>query len=315
MRTEPILQLKDQEVVKSLFRDDATGAVLMGTSGGRILLVRKLESNAYMAGNRTIYATRTNGMGAESAASSVNVRYGLVDKIVELTNGFSITRWRDATGPLGAETYKTVSGVFTTPVLWAGEDFGWWGTATWNQVVGPESRVVVSARVAGSEADLMSMTWRSMESVASGSASWSMDEFSTSGAYAQMRVVMESSSTSDNPSISNLVLPYSSKHASYFFVTKMSMTKGSSIKGGILTASVTVPKNTEAKWGVTGSNSANWNDYVSVTPDKLFELADGFGDRLKIGVKMLAYDDERYPTVDEFAVAFDSSMDNLLNKV
>jgi hypothetical protein len=314
MITEPILKLKDQEVVKALFKDATTGSILIGTSKGRILLAKVLGSNAYIAGNRTIYATRTNGMGVESESASINVRYGLIDKVVELTNGFAITRWKDVIGPAGAESYKRVSGIFTTPVLWAGEDFGWWGTASWSQIIGSDSRAIVAIRVAGSESALMSMPWKAMESTTSGMVSWPMDEVSIAGSYAQLRIVLESSKTEDNPSVSNLVLSYSSKHASYFFITKMSMGKGSSIKGGLLTASVVVPRNTEVKWGVVGSNSANWNDYVAVTPDKWFDLSDGFGDRLKVGVKLISYDDERAPTVDEFAIAFDSDADNLINK-
>ena len=45
----------------------------------------------------------------------------------------------------------------------------------------------------------------------------------------------------------------------------------------------------------------------------MFGLPDNFGDRLKVGAKMLVYDDENAPSVDEFSVAFDSDIDNLVN--
>ena len=313
MRTEPILKLKDEEI-RALFLDSATGKVLVGTSQGRILIVSHLGTNAYMAGNRTIYATRTNDLGVESPVSSVNVRHGLMDKVVELTSGFSITRWKDVVGVLGAESVQAVSGTFTSPVLWAGEDFGWWGDASWTQSVGENSRAIVSVRIAGSEEALLASGWVSVESAASGATTMSLDASSTAGAYAQVRVVLASTLGSENPTISNLVVPYHAKHASYFFLTKISMKKGSSISGGMLTAAVSVPRNTEVKWGISSGNSSNWNDYLPIKPGETFSLPAGFGDRGKIGVKLLAYDDQRYPIVDEFAVAFDASIDNLLNK-
>lgn len=313
MRTQPILVLPDGEEVRTMFLDQASNSVLIGTSQGRILVVRRLASNAYLAGNRTVYATRTNGVGEESTVAQINVRYGLLNKVVEVAEDLSVTRWKDVTRPTGAESFSTVSGVFTTPVMWAGEDFGWWGDVSWQQTIGADSRVVVAIRVAATEQDLLASPWHTTEYATSGTQSWSLDELSTSGGYAQMKIVLESAMAVDNPKVSGLVLPYYSRHASYFFVTKLTMTKGTSIRGGLLTASFVVPRNTEIKWGVAPSNSENWNDFISVTPDKLFELPEGFGDRMKVGAKMLAYDEERYPSIDEFAVAFDSDVDNLIN--
>jgi hypothetical protein len=314
MRTQPILKMTDGEEVKTMFLDESSGAVLVGTSQGRILAIRSLASNAYLMGERTIYATRINGRGEESATSGVNVRYGLVDKVVELASDMSVTRWKDVVSPAGAESYSTVSGVFTTPVLWAGEDFGWWGDASWTQTVGSDSRVVVAIRVASSEEAVLSAPWKSMEMTTSGLQSWSLDEFSIAGSYAQARVILSSGVASDIPVVSGFVLPYYAKHASYFFLTKITMEKGTSIRGGLLTASVSVPRNTEVKWGVAPNNTADWNTFTRITPDKLFELSETFGDRLKVGVKMITYDDERTPSIDEFSVVFDSNVDNLVNK-
>lgn len=313
MRTQPILSLADGEEVRTMFRDEATGVVLVGTSQGRILCVRRLASNAHLAGNRTIYATRTNGVGEESPIASANVRYGLLDRIAEVASDMSIVRWKEVARPTGAESSSTASGVFTTPILWAGEDFGWWGDVSWSQSV-DGGRVVVAIRVSSSEEGLLAAPWRTTERTSSGAQAWQIDELSTADAYAQMRVVLESSSPAGGPSVSALALPYHSRHASYFFLTKLSMLNGTSIRGGMLTASFVAPRNTEVKWGVAGSNSADWRDFTAVTPDRLFELADGFGDRLKVGVKMLSYDDDHYPSVDEFAVAFDSDVDNLVNR-
>lgn len=314
MRTEPILRLNDDEEVRSMLRDPSTGSVLVGTSHGRILLIQRLASNAYLAGNRTIYATRNNCRGETSATGLVNIRYGLINKVVEMTDSMAVTRWKDVIRPMGADVFSKVSGVFYTPVLWAGEDFGWWGDASWSQSLEGNGRVVIAMRAAGSEEALLASPWKTMESKTSGQQTWSLDSLSAAGGYAQMKIVLESSSTEDSPIVSSLVLPYHSKYASYFFVTKITMTKKTSIRGGILTASVSVPRNTEVKWGVSDGRTSDWNDFVRIEPDKLFTLSEDFGDRMKIGVKMLSYDDERYPSVDEFSVAFDSDIDNLINK-
>lgn len=313
MRTIPILKLNGDEEIRTLFRDGADGPVLVGTSEGRILLIKHLATTAYMTGDRTIYAKTIDSNGELSGAAFVNLRYGLLDKIAELTSELTVTRWKDVRRPSGAEAVKTVSGVFTTPVLWAGEDFGWWGNAAWTQATNG-GRVVAAIRLASSEDGLLSAPWITHESLESGSVTWPLEDMSAAGSYAQFRIVMESTVNNANPSVTGLVLPYHSRHASYFFMTKLTMTKGSGIKGGLLTTAVSVPKHTEVKWGVANSNTADWNDFLSVTPDKLFELPDGFGDRMKVGAKLLSYDDERYPSIDEFAVSFDSNIDNLISK-
>jgi len=313
MRTVPILKLSGDEEIRAIFRDGSDGYVLVGTSQGRILLVKNLSATAYMTGDRTVYAKTIDGNGVPSDTAFVNIRYGLRDKIAELAEDMSVTRWKVVTQPFGAEAIKKISGMFTTPVMWAGEDFGWWGDASWTQTLNG-GRVVVAIRIASSETGLLSAPWKTYESVDSGSVIWPLEDMSAAGSYAQFKVVIESTISSVGPVMSGLVIPYYSKHASYFFLTKLTMTKGSGIKGGLITASVSVPKHTEVKWGVSNSNSANWNDFLPVELDKLFELPDGFGDRLKVGAKLLSYDDERYPSIDEFAVAFDSNIDNLINR-
>jgi hypothetical protein len=243
------------------------------------------------------------------------VKYGLLNKIAELTDEMTVSRWKTVIKPFAAESYDTISGVFTTPVLWAGEDFGWWGNAEWNQTLGPNNKAILAIRVAGTENALLSSNWVTYESTTSGSQSWNLDGLSTAGGFAQMKIVLTSTSATENPIISSLVIPYYTKHASYYFATKITMAKGSSIKGGLLTTAVSVPRNTEIKWGVSDKNSVNWNDFISITPDKLFSLPDNFGDRVKIGAKILTYDDERYATIDEFSVAFNAELDNLINKI
>jgi hypothetical protein len=314
MIATPILKLKNGEEIKTLFFDKTKGNVLVGTSQGRILLINSLATNAYLAGNRTIYATIIDGEGKESVTSNLNIQYGLVDKIVELTSAMSITRWISAHKPVGAECYKTISGIFTTPVLWAGEDFGWWGNISWTQTVIPNSKVMVAIRVADSQDNIIDASWLPYESLTSGATTWPINHLSTAGSYIQMKVILESAMNGSNPSVSNLVIPYYSKHASYFFITKLSMKKGTSIQGGLLTATVSTPQNTDVEIGAVGNNSANWNDYISVTPDELFELPEGWGDRIKVGIKLHSYDGESIPVIDEFAVAFDTDINNLIKQ-
>jgi hypothetical protein len=140
----------------------------------------------------------------------------------------------------------------------------------------------------------------------------SLDDMSIAGAYAQVKVHLESPSTTDSPAVSALVLPYYARHVSYFFTVKTSLRKGTSIRGGMLVGAASVPENTEVKWGVANSASVDWNDYIEVQPGKVFSLPEGFGDRIRVGARMVAYDDERYPVIDEFALSFDSDIDNIV---
>lgn len=314
MKIEPILNLKNEEEISSLFYDEVSNRILVGTSQGRILIVKQLASNMYLMGNRSIYAQTTSCYGDASPMAVVNLKYGLKNKIIELTDTMEIVRWKSVNYPAGAESFGTVSGIFTTPILWAGEDFGWWGNTVWNQTVESGGRVLVAIRVAGSEDAILSAPWNTYESSDSGEITWSLDNFSIAGSYAQAKIILQSSLNGLSPVVSNFVIPYYSKHASYFFVTKITMKKGSAIKGGLLTASVSAPPNTEIKWGITGGNSSSWNDYSPVYPDKLFQILNNPAERIKIGAKLLSYDNENYPTIDEFAVAFDADIDNLINQ-
>ena len=314
MQKQPILKLKNGEAVKTMFYDGSTGVVLVGTSLGRILMVKNIGANAYAAGNRTVYVSTSNGLGEESSPATSNVQYELIDRVLELTSGFEVVNLKEYPQPFGAEKIETVSGIFTTPVLWSGEDFGWWGDLGWTQFIPSGCRVVVAARMASSGNALSSSPWTSMEFETSGNKSWSMDGMSSNGGYAQIKIIMTSTSTA-SPSVSDLVLPYKTAHASYFFVTKLAMDKGTPIKGGLLTSSVTVPVNTVVKTGVVNSNTSDWTKYTEVEGGKLFELPDDFGHRIKVGVKFISYDDVHYPVMDEFSVAFDADTDNLINHV
>ena len=312
MKSEPILMLKNGETVGAMMYDSARGVTLLGTSEGRILLVKRLGLNAYMMGNRTIYASATSGAGEELEAPSRNVSYGIMDRIVEITSEHEITRWKSFENPSGIDVVRTCVGTFTTPVLWAGENFGWWGTLSWSQVVPSGGRAVVQARMGGSEDGVLSSAWTTFEEGDSGSVTKSLDDLSTAGSYAQVRVHLESTSAAATPSVSNLVLPFFSRHVSYFFTVKMAMERGTGIRGGMLVGLVSTPPNTGVQWGVSNGATADWNDYVEVTPGKAFALPEGFGDRIKVGARMASYDDENYPSVDEFALTFDSDIDNLI---
>lgn len=315
MKSEPILALKNGETVMSMMYDRPRGAVLVGTSDGRILIIRRLGMNAFMAGDRTIYASAIGPSGEESDAKHRNVRYGIIDRILEISSSHEIARWKKFENPTGIDSNKKSIGTFTTPVLWAGENFGWWGDLSWSQSLPDGCRVVVQARMAGSSDAVSSAKWMTLESDSSGMVVKSLDESSIAGSYAQIRVHLESPAGSDSPEVSTLILPFFTRHVSYFFTVKMSMHKGTDIRGGMLVGVVSMPENTDVKWGVANSASADWNDYVEVTPGKAFTLPEGFGDRIKVGARMVSYDDERYPSVDEFSLTFDSDVDNLIGRM
>jgi hypothetical protein len=75
---------------------------------------------------------------------------------------------------------------------------------------------------------------------------------------------------------------------------------------------MTEPQNTEIRFGIAGTNTADWNDYTVVDPNKLFSL--GNLERMKVGIKMISYDDN-YPEVAEFSLLTGSELDNNINEL
>ena len=308
MHGTPILRLSGEQIT-SLFYDGDRGIALVGLNSGRILKVSALASTAYSAGSRRLYVQARDSFGNLSGVASTSITYALWKAVLHVasTKAEITSKSVDAWGAFKGEV---VSATFTTPALFAGKDFERWHSVAWEQVIGG-GEVTVSVRTATTSAGLLSADWRVFREAASGSFLETLDDICQNGPYVQAKVEMRTSSSS--PSVGSLGIAYGAKHASYFFTTKLILERGSNASSGLLTASATVPANTEVIYGVASSNTTDWEDYQVIEADKLFSMP--AADRIKIGIKMVSYDASSAPEVDEFAIEVGAEKDNLFNRV
>ena len=123
---------------------------------------------------------------------------------------------------------------------------------------------------------------------------------------------METKSTDEIPKVISASLVYSTRRkAQYFYTVKFSLESQSDIRKGLLTATISQPTNTEITFGYNASNSADWDEYTIIEPNRFFEMPDI--DNIKIGIRMVSYD-ESLPVVDEFGIMFSGDKLNLINK-
>jgi hypothetical protein len=314
MKAIPILELHDGAEIRALYHDQERGVLLAGISDGRIIKISSLASTAYLTGNRSLLAEVKDGFGNASDAGWSNLFYGLRNRIIEASEDKAPVRWKSVEKPFSADSVPKVMAVFTSPPMDAGEDFMRWNTLDWDQSVASGTGIKVGARVAETEGGLASVPWTMFESSSSGSISDSLDGFNHKGSFIQLRVEMTTEASGQTPEVARLVASYTTKFAVYFFTTKFSLEKGTNIGEGLLTASMSVPTNTEVKFGVTGTNSSDWTDYFEITPDELFAFPEEMDDKLKVGIKLISYSELAAPVVDEFAISFGGDKKNLLNE-
>jgi hypothetical protein len=315
MQVIPILKVRDGSEVKSLYYNANKDVVLIGMSDGRILKMNYLASTAFLTGDRSVFVQAKDGFGNLSGTSWSNIFFGIKDKIMEIASDKSVSRWKSVTKPFSADSPGKIVGTFASPIMWAGEDLCFWKTLEWTQSISNGTSVRVLARVGPTPDALLSSDWKSFSAPdGANSASGSLDDFNNRGAYLQLGAKLETWSSGSSPEIARIAATYETKHAVYFFTTKFVLDKGSNMQNGLITGRMTVPEKTEVKFGIAGTNTADWSQYVAVDLDKTFAMPEDVKSRLKVGIKFVSYSDEAYAVVDEFAVAVGADVDNTINR-
>ena len=314
MRSIPILTLKDGTDIESLFYDRSRNAVLIGLSDGRILRMDYAASTGFLTGERSVFVKAADGFGNWSHTSWSDIFFGIKDKIVEVAASKAVSRWKTVVKPFSADSPSKIIASFLSPVMWAGEDLSFWKRIDWNQLVVVGTLVKIKVRVGENPESLMQSDWTVFSAGAGQPAgSESMDGFNGRGSYLQVGAEMETDLAGVTPQLSRIVVFYETKHAVYFFTTKFVLDWASNVQTGLVTGRMTVPEKTEVKFGVSGSNSADWSDYTVVDLDKIFAMPEEARRRLKVGIKFVSYSDTAYAVVDEFAVAVGADVDNQIN--
>jgi hypothetical protein len=297
------------------------GELFAITDRGVINKIRTIPNNAYGTGLTEIFAQILDGDGTLSQVSYDFVYYDLYKAVVSIfPESFSVVK--ENVNCFGINKSTKAVGVYISDVLKADEDFGFWKTLTWTQSLN-EGRAVVALKVSDSESDILLKDWQyyvSVESSAYGQyggsmVSESLDRFNLKGRYMQFKVTLESQQTNTSPSVNNFVISYAAKHSVFFFSRKFKIDKSYNINDILMTASFLEPQNTELRFGITNSNSSNWEDYKIVNLNELVTLPSDWGNIMKVGIKMSSYTDKTYPVVQEFAFLLGSDNDNNLNRV
>ena len=290
------------------------------TDQGVVNKIRTIPANAYGTGLTEIFAQILDGDGTLSEITYDFVYYDLYKAVISVfPESFSVVKEKIST--FGINKATQIVGVYVSDILKADEDFGFWKTVSWTQNLN-QGRAIVAFKVSDSEVDIKSKDWQyyvSIESSAYGqyetsTVSESLDRFNLKGRYMQFKVTLESKQDSLTPIVNNFVISYATKHSVFFFSRKFKIDKSYSIDDILMTASYSEPQNTELRFGVTNSNSSDWQDYKIVNLDELVKLPVGWGNMVKVGIKMSSYTDKFYPEVQEFAFLLGSDSDNNLNK-
>lgn len=295
----PILILPEYESVTEMVKDDSMGGILLATSTGRILNCSMLTINGYLTGDRTVYANIYDGCGYMGEAQTV-FNYSLYKKLVELNENKEIKEWKYDTNITGIKT-EEIKAYFYGPVLYVRNDFGFWKELTWEETKPTGTDIVISLRSASSSEELLKAPWiysTTSEDGEVGVITRSLNNVGLKGQYLQVKIEMLVNTKDITPSITNVTLNYSTRNSVYFFTNKFTIDLDNPAKKGLLTATISQPVNTEIAFGISSENTADWNKYQVVTPDKFFDLDNK---EIKVGIKFTSYDDN-LPVVSEFAV-------------
>lgn len=310
----PILELLNDEYITTMIKDDISGTILFATSKGRILKCSEALVNAYMTGERKVFAEVADGFGKVSDTNWADFFYSLYHKIAEINEDKEMVKWHYAVDSSAIPSDR-ITATFLSPVLLVKEDWGFWKQLIWTEQKPENTNITICIRSANTLEDLQAKTWDNCFESDSNNVvetiTEDLDDIKMDGKYIQFRIVMNTESTISQPVVVNLSITYSTKYAVYFFTTKFSLKNDTNLKKGLIVADVTEPQNTEVTFGIVDSNSVEWTDYQVVELNKFFSL-DNF-ERFKVGIKFVSYGDN-IPEVGEFSLMSGGEEVNLLNQ-
>jgi len=308
----PILELQEEHIT-SMIKDSGMGGILFSTSKGRILSCREAFVNAYLTGERKVYAEVKNGFGNESLTGSTDFFYALYNKIAEINEEKEVVKYKFEKDTSAILTDR-ITGIFISPIMLVKEDLGVWTNLIWKETKPGDTEIIICVRSADSLDDIKLMNWDFCFSSNSSDVleyiTRSLGDYDIKGKYIQVKVTMYTDKKNVTPTMISLSLGYTNKFALYFFTVKFSLENQSNLKRGLIAANITQPQNTEIKFGICDQNSADWNDYQSVDINGFFSMSNW--DRFKVGIKMISYGDN-IPEVAEFSLLSGGDKINLVN--
>lgn len=306
----PVLELANDENIISLYADADTNCVLAGTNLGKIIRISQINNNIYGTGYRQFGVMAEDGYGNLSNLYVGDFTYAFYDQILEINEEKNITSFTKDVSIYCALQKEDVTGVFISPILWAGNDIGYWENIQISQTCPTDCQSEFFLRTANSEAEISSASWISFYN---GKDDANVN-INLSGQYIQLKIEINTDVQSQSPIIHSVNIFYRTKHAVYFFTNKFILEKDSNAKQGFFVAKYSYQPATEIIFGLCDKNSADWNDYQVFKEGKLFDLPASLADKFKIGVKLISHSLNRAIILDEFAFYFGSDKLNQLNK-
>lgn len=293
--------------------------LLSFSESGDTYTIDEIPDNAYGYGDLAVYASVLDGLGWRWAIDPLVLRLEKSSSVIDYDSdsGYSVIsegNFHSATGKLvGRATY-------ISDVLSVGNDFGFWKSISWTQLVHGE-RVVVAVKAGKTPEEVVSKDWEryfevptSYYDYPSGStfAEIDLDRFNLSGSHFMFKVEMETRVSSSRPSVRDLRVAYAGKHSVLFFTNRIRI-EASGFDNMILTASSTVPARTELSFAVGPGDSVDWADYRAIDLGEIANVPNSFGSRMRVGIRLASFDSVKYPTVHEFALEFSSDDDATVN--
>lgn len=294
----PVLHLNNEQVTYMTKEYDS---ILFGTSNGRILSCNKIYFNAYLTGNRNIYADVWNEYGYKSTTAISNITYALYHKIIELNSKNEIISQKTIKDS-AISLVDNITATFVSTPLYIKDDVGFWNELIWEETKPENTEVRIFLRNAHSIQELYTLDWKycftSTENE-TGIISRKLESLLLNNKYMQIKAEITTNKKYITPTIKNIIINYVTKYSSYFYTVKFSLDKTTDIKNGLITANINQPTNTEITFGVSNTETNDWNNYKTIPINTLFSL-DNYKN-IKIGIKLSSYTNS-YPSVDEFSI-------------
>jgi hypothetical protein len=304
---KPILDLRSTHIT-TLFPDSISNALLVGLEDGRILRLEHQNLNAYLTGERSLYASILNCLGEESE-NWQSILYQMGQHILRIDDDKEEIATHEAAALAGHSRQK-VTATFTSDPMEANADFGWWQSAVWETNAPIGTKVDLGIRFAQDLDTLKNTEWHWYSS-SSGVNTADLGRYS--GHYVQVRMRLISTVADLSPSVTTLQISYRSRYSSYFFTKKFVM-EGNSINAGLVTARTVTPRFADVVVGISGTNSADWSGYTVVPLDRAFQVPPTMSKRFKLGIKLVQYKPSAAPQVIGFGLMFGGNSKTKMNE-
>ena len=283
----------------TVLREDVSrGHVLIGTKSGKIFSMDLLKLLADGTSIRNLHAKSIAARGTESDIATTNWMYALIDALAYIQSGTLVQK--NFSPHTSIAPIQSITGTFISPQIGTNMDFGQWRKLMWTQSVN-NNFVRLYLRAATTVSEMTSTPWQFVfQREGSGSFEDDLGNVVLQGCYAQIRADIVIHSDEDTALLS-AGLMYTTKNSAYFFSTKFNIQHGRAADRGLLTATIDTPVNTEIKFGISNSDTGEWDNYKEISPNQFFNM-DNY-DTVKVGVKMIAYD-TNVPSLSEFAINY-----------